>query len=167
MTFRILGLGTAVPAHPMSQEQSAALARRVICQTDQQARILTALYQKAGVNNRYTVLPHEIALNWTSQDAGEAPGLATEATFGPTTGERMRFFAEHASPLALSAAERAIEKGGVDPRRITHLVTVCCTGFLAPGVDIDLIETLNLRPTTERIQVGYMGCHGAMNGLRC
>ena len=49
MSFWILGLGTAVPAHRMSQEESAALARSVICQTDQQARVLTALYQKAGV----------------------------------------------------------------------------------------------------------------------
>jgi predicted naringenin-chalcone synthase len=166
MSFRILGLGTAVPAHRMSQKDSAALAQRVICQTEQQARILTALYLKAGVSNRYTVLPHEIALNWAPQAAGEAAGLATAVSFGPTTGERMRFFAEHASPLAGQAALRAIEKAGVDPRRITHLVIVSCTGFSAPGVDIDLIDALELRPTTQRIQVGYMGCHGAMNGLR-
>jgi predicted naringenin-chalcone synthase len=151
----------------MSQEQSAALARRVICRTDQQARVLTALYQKAGVNNRYTALPHEIALNWTPQPAGGSAELAAAPSVGPTTGERMRFFAEHASPLARDAAQRAIEKASVDPRQITHLVTVSCTGFSAPGVEIDLIDALNLRPTTQRIQVGYMGCHGAINGLRC
>jgi predicted naringenin-chalcone synthase len=167
MSLRVLGLGTAVPAHQMSQEESAALARRIICQTDQQARILTALYHKAGVSNRYTVLPHEIALNWAPQATSGPAEPATRVSFGPTTGERMRFFAEHASPLALQATQRAIEKADVDPRRITHLVIVSCTGFSAPGVDIDLIEALNLRPTTQRIQVGYMGCHGTINGLRC
>jgi predicted naringenin-chalcone synthase len=49
---------------------------------------------------------------------------------------------------------------------VTHLVTVSCTGFVAPGLDRDLIHTLRLAPTVERTHVGYMGCHGALNGLR-
>jgi predicted naringenin-chalcone synthase len=160
-SMTILGLGTAVPAHRMTQEQSAALARRVICRSDREARVLTALYQKAGVMNRYTVLPHEIALQWLP------PGDNNATTLGPTTGERMAYFAEHAPPLARQAARHALQQAGVAARQITHLVTVCCTGFSAPGVDIDLIDALSLRPTTERIHIGYMGCHGAMNGLRC
>src|SRR5206468_3174001 len=32
--------------------------------------------------------------------------------------------------------------------------------------DVDLISNLGLRSTTERIQVGFMGCHGAINALR-
>jgi predicted naringenin-chalcone synthase len=43
---------------------------------------------------------------------------------------------------------------------------VSCTGFHAPGVDYELITGLGLRPTTQRTHVGYMGCHGAVNGLR-
>src|SRR5206468_12877266 len=49
---------------------------------------------------------------------------------------------------------------------ITHLLTVSCTGFLAPGIDVMLIQNLNLSPSVERTHVGYMGCHGALNGLR-
>jgi predicted naringenin-chalcone synthase len=45
-------------------------------------------------------------------------------------------------------------------------VTVSCTGFAAPGVDIGLMKTLGLRPTAQRTNVGFMGCHGALNGLR-
>ena len=41
-----------------------------------------------------------------------------------------------------------------------------CTGFVAPGVDLALIRGLGLRPTVERTHVGFMGCHGALNGLR-
>jgi len=46
------------------------------------------------------------------------------------------------------------------------LVTVCCTGFQAPGFDLDLIQGLPLDPDVARTQVGFMGCHGALNGLR-
>jgi predicted naringenin-chalcone synthase len=33
-------------------------------------------------------------------------------------------------------------------------------------VDLALIRGLGLRPTVERTHVGFMGCHGALNGLR-
>src|SRR5688572_30533411 len=158
MAFRLLGLGTAVPPHRISQDDAAALARKVICRTDQQARVLTALYQKAGVQHRFTVLPPEIALNWLTAEGAGA---------GPTTGERMQFYAQHATQLAHQAANRAIENAAVDSRRITHLITISCTGFTAPGVDLDLIQSLHLRPTVGRIHVGFMGCHAAINGLRC
>ena len=36
----------------------------------------------------------------------------------------------------------------------------------APGVDIGLIETLGLRRSVSRTHIGFMGCHGALNGLR-
>src|SRR5207247_1728423 len=95
MTVLLRGIGLAVPPHTMSQEQAAELARTVICRTDQQQRVLTALYRKAGIENRHSVLPYTTALNWLP----ESPTGKQEdrpATLGPTTAERMRYFAEHA-----------------------------------------------------------------------
>jgi predicted naringenin-chalcone synthase len=37
---------------------------------------------------------------------------------------------------------------------------------VAPGVDVAIIEGLGLPRTTQRTHVGFMGCHGALNGLR-
>ncbi|MEX2176199.1 MAG: type III polyketide synthase [Pirellulaceae bacterium] len=158
MTLQILGLGTAVPQHSMSQAEATDLARQVICRTEQQERMLRVLYRKAGVENRQTVLPHRIALDWLTDERAVTPG--------PTTAERMGFYAEHAPPLARQAAQAALETSGVERGDITHLVTVSCTGFGAPGIDTALLTGLELSPTTQRIQVGFMGCHGAINGLR-
>lgn len=166
MDFNILGLGTAVPSHTMSQEESAALARTVICRTEQQERVLTGLYRKAGVSNRFTAVPHQRALEWLPQAESTDTVAPLPAIRGPTTGERMQLFAEHALPLARQAAERALHESGVECKDITHLVIVSCTGFSAPGVDVGLIRELNLPSTTQRVQVGFMGCHGAINGLR-
>ena len=63
-------------------------------------------------------------------------------------------------------ARRPCKKSPFDAAAITHLITVTCTGFYAPGVDVSLVQDLPLRPTTERVQVGFMGCHGVVNGLR-
>ncbi len=166
MSFFIRGLGTAVPTHTVTQTEAAALARKVICQNEQQERLLTALYRKAGVNVRHTVLPYQTALRWLPVQSGDVEAAARTVTRGPTTGERMQLFAEHAAPLAEQAAREALTDAKVDARSITHLITVTCTGFYAPGLDTALIKGLGLRPTTQRVQVGFMGCHGAINGLR-
>jgi predicted naringenin-chalcone synthase len=166
MSFVIHGIGTAVPPETMSQDEAAALAHRVICRNEQEQRLLSVLYRKAGVENRNTALPHRIALSWLPQGTDQPQDAIGSSTRGPTTQERMQFFAEHAPPLAIAAAGQALSEARIDPGTITHLITVSCTGFNAPGVDRALISGLGMRPTTERIQVGFMGCHGAINGLR-
>ena len=85
---------------------------------------------------------------------------------GPTTGARSRMYARHAGPLAARAAAAALDDAGVEPGRVSQVVTVSCTGFVAPGIDAHLIEALNLPRSVGRTHVGFMGCHGAMNGLR-
>jgi predicted naringenin-chalcone synthase len=99
----------------------------------------------------------------TSGSAFRTPG---PSGLGPSTAERMAVYVEHGPPLAGQAARRALEEARLAPDAITHLVTVSCTGFAAPGFDLGLIQALQLRPTVERTHVGFMGCHGALNGLR-
>ena len=95
-----------------------------------------------------------------------SPFLPGADPLGPTTGVRMKMYAEHAPPLAATAAARALADSGLSADEITHVVPVTCTGFVAPGIDATLIRALGLRPDVQRVQVGYMGCHGAVNGLR-
>jgi predicted naringenin-chalcone synthase len=76
----------------------------------------------------------------------------------------MRHYAELAPPLALAACRRALD--GDPAGSFTHLVTVSCTGFFAPGLDRGLVAELGLPATVARTHVGYMGCHAALNGLR-
>ncbi len=68
--------------------------------------------------------------------------------------------------IAHAAAQTALEQADIAASDITHLVTVSCTNFAAPGTDIALFDSLGLRPTVERVNVGFMGCHGAINGIR-
>ncbi len=90
---------------------------------------------------------------------------ADASGLGPTTGQRLARYTEHAGALALTAAADAIARAGVDPARITHLVTASCTGFEAPGFDQALIRDLPLRPSVRRTHIGFMGCHAAINAL--
>ncbi|EMI18945.1 naringenin-chalcone synthase, partial [Rhodopirellula maiorica SM1] len=85
---------------------------------------------------------------------------------GPTTAQRLVAYRDHGEGLAVEASQQAFADCDVRPDEITHLVTISCTGFHAPGVDIALIRQLGLPATVSRTNVGFMGCHGAMNGLR-
>jgi len=60
----------------------------------------------------------------------------------------------------------AHDQARLPAQRITHLVTVSCSGFHAPGVDLALMAALPLDAGVARTHVGFMGCHGALNGLR-
>lgn len=160
----------------MTQEAALEMTTNIVSQDERQRRLMRVLFRKAAVQNRHTAVPHPIAYEWYDEDSERHRGTPENGSttgngngfvaWGPTTRERMQLYADNAGPLAKTAVGRAFEQAGVDPRQVTHLVTVSCTGFDAPGVDIELIDGLGLSPTTERINVGYMGCHGAINGLR-
>ncbi len=160
MSTSIIGIGTALPEHTMSLDESVAMSTDLICRTDREARLLRAMYRKSRVQNRHTCVPHRIAYEWIAEDAPPSSHA------GPTTQERMALYSEHARPLAAAAATRALEASGIAAEEITHLITVSCTGFDAPGVDIHLFDELGLSNTTQRLHIGFMGCHGAINGMR-
>jgi predicted naringenin-chalcone synthase len=160
---RLIGMGTATPPGEVSQRESAEHAIARCCTDERGARLLRRLYAQTGIDRRASAL-----INPDDPGAHEAHfPIAPEATAGgPTTEARMRWYAGSAPALAHRAALSAIDDAQIEAGRITHLVTVSCTGFSAPGFDIELIGSLRLRPTVERTHLGFMGCHGALNGLR-
>lgn len=156
MSFEIGGLGTALPAHRVEQAVAAELTSRVAGHDPAQARRLAALYRRSGVRTRHVAL-----LDRLDPSAPAEPGAD-----GPSTRARMEHYEAAVAPLALAAAGRALAAAGLDGAAITHLVTVSCTGFNAPGFDLALIDGLRLPGGVARTHVGFMGCHGALNGLR-
>lgn len=161
----ILGIGTAVPKSYFSQSDSGEIAEHYLGKDEQLQRLLPILYKKTKVKKRYSVTLDSSEGDLRDRQKLYSP-LSSPTDNGPGTAERMRFFEEYASELALNAAQQALEQAGVRAEEITHLVTVSCTGMVAPGFDIDLVNTLPLKADTPRTHIGFMGCHAAINGLR-
>jgi predicted naringenin-chalcone synthase len=169
MSLAILGIGTAVPATRVTQAEAVAAAQVICSRTAQQAALLPVFYRLTGIDTRHLAFPPQVvqdALHGTAASQSAFLPRRTDDDRGPTTRQRMQHYAQEAGPLAALAARRALDDAGLAPRRLTHLVTVSCTGFHAPGPDRELIARLDLPPTVERTHVGFMGCHGAFNGLR-
>ena len=84
------------------------------------------------------------------------------------TGARMAEYATAGYTLGRDAAERALRAvdGLVTAADISDLVVVSCTGYSAPGLDIQIARDLGMPGHVRRLVVGHMGCFGALVGLR-
>ncbi len=159
------GFGLAVPEHSIAQTDAAELVRPFNADTEDQSRVLRELYRRAGVKRRHSVVLESSDDSDTVRQSTYSP-RTEQRPLGPTTAERMQSYERHAGSLACHATQRALNDAGCDARDITHLVTVSCSGFHSPGFDIELLQTASLSPSVARTHLGFMGCHGALNGLR-
>jgi len=108
----------------------------------------------AQIDERYTVLPEPFG----------PTGFYQPGAF-PSTGERMKVYQREAPKLAAAAVEKLRQKAG-SLSDVTHLIVTSCTGFYAPGLDIDILRDQGLSPNVQRTLIGFMGCHAALIGLR-
>jgi predicted naringenin-chalcone synthase len=143
----MLGLGFATPALSLSQSTIEAKMADLWSLRGEDLARWRRIVAGSGIEKRHGVLP-----------PGEVVHLSTAA--------RMEMYERFAPALAHRAAQDAIERAGVSQSDITDLIVVSCTGFAAPGVDIELIERLGLPHNLRRTMIGFMGCFGAISGLR-
>ncbi len=157
MTPHINRIGTAVPEHDV-HAPFLAFARTLLA--DDRARLVfDRMAERSGIAHRYSVLrPGRI-------HAGEvdAEGFYRRGSF-PGTAARMRLYEGFARRLALRAV--AALDIGAERHRITQIVVGSCTGFTAPGLDLQLAESLALPASVARTLVGFMGCSAAVPALR-
>ncbi len=159
----ILAIETALPNHSIAQGDAAVVAQNLGL-SKRWNHAMPKLYARSSVERRGSVLlDGEVGLPIERQSFYRA---ASEAEpLGPTTAERMVVYAQHAGPMLVEACRRALYSAKTAPKSVTHLITISCTGFSAPGVDFEVIRRLDLSPSVQRTHIGFMGCHAALNGL--
>lgn len=160
MSF-ITAFGTANPSHHFSQTALADFMVRSMQLNHDDERKLRTIFRATGVNNRYSVL----------SDYGKSKDFefyANTSNFEPfpSTQKRLEAFRDHALPLSLAAIEKMKSSTSIDLKKITHLIVVSCTGMYAPGLDIDIIKSLQLPTTIQRTCITFMGCYAAFNALK-
>jgi predicted naringenin-chalcone synthase len=148
-------IGTAVPDHEGQQEFLDSLAQWITNPTVVDKLRLIA--RRSGIERRHTVLRDVVG------PAGS--GAFYELGTFPSTARRMEAYRREAPGLAVKAA-RALEARGVNLASVTHLVITSCTGFYAPGLDVDMIRLLDLPCNLRRTIIGFMGCYAGITGLR-
>ncbi|MBU6450409.1 MAG: type III polyketide synthase [Cyanobacteria bacterium REEB67] len=160
---KIISIGTALPTNLLSQKAALAHAKGHCCDNQHEERVLDRLYERTTIKTRATIF-----LEPDSDDENSIAKFygSSVANPNPGTAARMERYKSEAPALAIAATRDALALAKIDASEIGNLVTVSCTGFFSPGLDTAIIDIIGLSPDVTRTNVGFMGCHGALNGLR-
>lgn len=121
-------------------------------------RKLKFLYHQSGIDTRYFAVADELPDQpsfYPSDNLKTFPALEC----------RMQIYEKEALPLSITAIENCIS-GKINKRKITHLITVSCTGMSAPGLDLKIMEQMGLPVNIFRTSVNFMGCYAAIHALK-
>lgn len=150
---------TSVPKYKYTQTELRDRMKEIVGGDEKDQRLLHHIYGRSGIETRHSVVddfkssgPYELFFN----GQGTAPG----------TKSRNDTYIKYGRDLFVDVAQKLMDSSNLDTSDITHLITVSCTGFYAPGPDYDIISSLGLRSSIERYHLGFMGCYAVIPALK-
>ncbi len=149
----IESIATGAPQRVVDQADAAGRAARLFVDPEQRQRI-PRVYAKTRIDTR------RLAVDPLD------PEFDAFRRNPATIRDRMNLYYQHAVPLAVEVAGRALAGLPDGADEIGLLVFVTSTGFLAPGVDVAVVKELGLPRSVSRVVVNFMGCAAAMNAIR-
>jgi alkylresorcinol/alkylpyrone synthase len=135
--------------------------QQVYAISEPEKRKLRYLYHHSGIEYRHSVVGdysrpiHEWKFYPQSENLEPFPSLE----------QRMAWFNRHAPSLSVDAIRNCLD-GKVPKESITHLITVSCTGMSAPGLDLQIVDLMDLPKTIYRTSINFMGCYAAIHALK-
>jgi predicted naringenin-chalcone synthase len=135
--------------------------QQVYAANEADKRKMRFLYQQSGIARRYSVLPDysRPVQEWKFYPQSE--GLEPF----PSLEQRMAVYNKQAPLLSVDAIRDCLQHEHA-PSSITHLITVSCTGMSAPGLDLQVMELMDLPKNIHRTSVNFMGCYAAIHALK-
>jgi predicted naringenin-chalcone synthase len=79
--------------------------------------------------------------------------------------ESMRVYQEHALVLAERAARSALEAARLTAPDVDAIISVSCTGYMVPSLDVHLMQRLGMRADVVRLPITELGCSGGAAGI--
>ncbi|WP_188195811.1 type III polyketide synthase [Nonomuraea sp. SYSU D8015] len=142
--MHIAGVQTVLPDHRYEQaEITEAFSRLTDCDED----LLRRFHAATGVTGRNLALPLE--------DYAKLDSFARANDM----------YVEIALDLAEQALRGALDKAGVRPEKVDHLLFCSTTGLATPSLDAKLAQRAGLRPDVKRVPVFGLGCAAGASGL--
>ncbi len=183
---------TSTPPFSHRQNDLRERMKEIVPESDRDRKIIHYIYSKSGIETRHSVIDDfrlENSTPLSSQGAkrnvpvlsqkvnrnaisGSSDVQVSHALFfngqgsSPGTASRNDTYIREGRKLFVDVAQKLIRNSDFNANDITHLITVSCTGFYAPGPDFDIIRALGLSPSIERYHLGFMGCYASIPALK-
>src|SRR5438477_958878 len=132
----IVSVATAVPEHRLDARQALSRLRQFWPQLD---KLEDA---DAGLGTRFLCEPVERLLEPRS------------------LGDVQAAYLRHARRLATASARDALARAGVAADEIDLVISVSCTGYVVPSLDVYLAAELGFRADVLRVPITELGCSG-------
>lgn len=158
---KIISIGTAVPAYCHRQMDILKFMQAVYAPTETDKRRLRFLYQQSGISQRYSVIadysrpPEDWKFYSQTENLEPFPSLE----------QRMMIYNKQAPLLSVDAIRDCLNHVH-ESKKISHLITVSCTGMSAPGLDLQIMELMDLEKNIFRTSINFMGCYAAIHALK-
>lgn len=158
---KIIAIGTAVPSFRHNQQDILQFMQLIYSTTEADRRRLRFLYHQSHIDTRYSVVPDysRPCPEWKFY-----PHTENLEPF-PSLEQRMIWYHKYAPQLSVNAIRDCLD-GKLSESDITHLITVSCTGMSAPGLDLHVMELLDLPRHTARSSINFMGCYAGIHALK-
>jgi predicted naringenin-chalcone synthase len=155
----IHNIETSLPDYSYEQDELRDKMKELAGENEKDRRLIHYIYSKSGIETRHSVLNDFRSESDNSlffNGRGPMPG----------TEDRNNVYIREGRKLFEKTGEKLLRNSPFEPQDITHLITVSCTGFYAPGPDFDIIRHLGLHSSIERYHLGFMGCYAAIPALK-
>jgi len=143
----LVAVATALPEHEAAQADARALVARMFQGTEAGSARLLQVFDHSGIERRSVCMP----LEWY--------------TASHTFEEQNALYVQHALRLGQTAAEAALERAGITPAELDHVVFVSTTGIATPSLDARISLGLGCRADCRRTPLWGLGCAGGAAGL--
>jgi predicted naringenin-chalcone synthase len=158
---KIISIASSVPKHKHLQSTLFDFADKIYNKNEADTRKLKFLYTHSGIEFRHSVIPDFDLSKKERIFFNESEDLLPV----PSIGKRMKLYNQYAPKISADTIAKCIT-GKIDTKDITHLITVSCTGMSAPGLDLQLIELMDLPKNIFRTSVNFMGCYAAIHAMK-
>ncbi len=164
----IQAIATMVPSHCYSQQESLEQSKTLMAKTPAEEHFLERIFTGSEIDQRFSVIDDFKAEEQKSKDSTRQLYPSSEDYLPePSTAQRNKIFSKASRQLSHAVTEKLFnENPTLKPEDVTHLITVSCTGFQAPGFDYHLVESLGLNRSIPRFHIGFMGCFAAFPALK-
>lgn len=144
---RIVATGTVLPEHVLTQHEVSRFAHDIYGEAFPDIDRLIGIFDTTEIEQRHFCVP----LDWF----GDASSFR----------EKNDLYIDNAVRLSTQAAERCLEKAGMDYKDIDYLIYASTTGLSTPSIDARLIQQLPFRRNIRRLPIWGLGCAGGASSL--
>lgn len=157
MSVFLSGFATNVPANAYSQDEILALMSAQFDPGSPAPRIMNRLFKASAIEKRHSCV-------WQRADGTldtEFFDISSGRLKTKSTGVRNAKYTAESRPMFADTARKSIDASGFTAADVTHVITVSCTGFYAPGPEFYVVKDCGLNPSVQRFHLGFMGCFAA------